>query len=172
MVKISGIERKSLAEKAGLLSGDELVSINDNEICDVLDYRFYLTEKKLSLKVQRDGKELVFDIKKPQYDDIGLEFETYLMDEKHTCTNKCVFCFIDQNPEGMRKMCYFKDDDSRMSFFYGNYVTLTNMKESEVERLIKMRISPINISVHTTNPDLRCKMLNNRFAGDVLRYIR
>lgn len=171
MVKISGIERKSLAEKAGILSGDELVSINDNEICDVLDYRFYLTEKKLRLKVLRDGKELVFDIKKPQYDDIGLEFETYLMDEKHTCTNKCVFCFIDQNPEGMRKMCYFKDDDSRMSFFYGNYVTLTNMKETEVDRLIKMRISPINISVHTTNPDLRCKMLNNRFAGDVLRYM-
>ncbi|MBE6680874.1 MAG: DUF512 domain-containing protein [Ruminococcaceae bacterium] len=171
MVKISGIERKSLAEKAGILSGDELVSINDNEINDVLDYRFYLTEKKLRLLIHRDGDELVFDIKKPQYDDIGLEFETYLMDEKHTCTNKCVFCFIDQNPEGMRKMCYFKDDDSRMSFFYGNYVTLTNMKESEVERLIKMRISPINISVHTTNPDLRCKMLNNRFAGDVLRYM-
>ena len=171
MVKISGIERKSLAEKAGLLSGDELISINDNEICDILDYRFYLTEKRLSLKVLRDGKELNFVIKKPQYDDIGLEFSTYLMDEKHTCTNKCVFCFIDQNPEGMRQACYFKDDDSRMSFFYGNYVTLTNMKESEVERLIKMRISPINISVHTTNPLLRCKMLNNRFAGDVLRYM-
>jgi len=171
MVKISGIERKSLAEKAGILSGDAIISINDNEISDVLDYRFYLTEKKLSLRVLRDGKELIFDIKKPQYDDIGLEFETYLMDEKHTCTNKCVFCFIDQNPEGMRPLCYFKDDDSRMSFFYGNYVTLTNMKQCEVERLIKMRISPINISVHTTNPALRCKMLNNRFAGDVLRYM-
>ncbi len=171
MVKISGIEKKSLAEKAGILPGDVLVSISDNEICDVLDYRFYITEKKLSLKVLRDGKELVFDIRKPQYDDIGLEFETYLMDEKHTCSNKCVFCFIDQNPKGMRPLCYFKDDDSRMSFFYGNYVTLTNMKEAEVERLIKMRISPINISVHTTNPELRCKMLNNRFAGDVLRYM-
>ncbi|MBQ7399106.1 MAG: DUF512 domain-containing protein [Clostridia bacterium] len=171
MVKISGIEKKSLAEKAGLLAGDFLISISDNEINDVLDYRFYITEKKLKLKVQRDGKELIFDIKKPQYDDIGLEFSTYLMDEKHSCTNKCVFCFIDQNPCGMREMCYFKDDDSRMSFFYGNYVTLTNMKEAEVERLIKMRISPINISVHTTNPALRCKMLNNRFAGDVLRYM-
>ena len=171
MVKISGIEKKSLAEKAGILAGDELISINDNEICDVLDYRFYITEKKICLRVERDGETLVFDIKKPQYDDIGLEFSTYLMDEKHTCTNKCVFCFIDQNPKGMREMCYFKDDDSRMSFFYGNYVTLTNMKESEVERLIKMRISPINISVHTTNPDLRCKMLSNRFAGDVLRYM-
>jgi len=171
MVKISGIEKKSLAEKAGILAGDELISINDNEICDVLDYRFYITEKKICLRVERDGKTLVFDIKKPQYDDIGLEFDTYLMDQKHTCTNKCVFCFIDQNPKGMREMCYFKDDDSRMSFFYGNYVTLTNMKESEVDRLIKMRISPINISVHTTNPHLRCKMLNNRFAGDVLRYM-
>lgn len=171
MVKISGVEKKSLAEKAGILAGDKLLSIDDNEICDVLDYRFYITEKKLSLTIERDGEIRIFDIKKPQYDDIGLEFETYLMDEKHTCTNKCVFCFIDQNPEGMRKMCYFKDDDSRMSFFYGNYVTLTNMKEAEVDRLIKMRISPINISVHTTNPDLRCKMLNNRFAGDVLRYM-
>jgi putative radical SAM enzyme (TIGR03279 family) len=171
MVKISGVEKKSLAEKAGILAGDKLLAISDNEICDVLDYRFYITEKKLSLKIERDGEILTFDIKKPQYDDIGLEFETYLMDEKHTCTNKCVFCFIDQNPEGMRPMCYFKDDDSRMSFFYGNYVTLTNMKEAEVDRLIKMRISPINISVHTTNPDLRCKMLNNRFAGDVLRYM-
>ena len=171
MVKISGVEKKSLAEKAGILPGDELISICDNEINDVLDYRFYITEKKISLKVKRDGKEIMFDIKKPQYDDIGLEFSTYLMDEKHTCTNKCVFCFIDQNPEGMREMCYFKDDDSRMSFFYGNYVTLTNMKKCEVERLIKMRISPINISVHTTNPDLRCKMLSNRFAGDVLSYM-
>ena len=172
MVKIWRVEKKSLAEKAGLLEGDVLISINDNEICDVLDYRFYITEKRITLKVERDGQEISFDIKKPQYDDIGLEFETYLMDEKHTCTNKCVFCFIDQNPEGMRKMCYFKDDDSRMSFFYGNYVTLTNMKKSEVERLIKMRISPINISVHTTNPSLRCQMLSNRFAGDVLSYMQ
>ncbi len=171
MVKISGVEKKSAAEKAGIKPGDVLVSIGDNEICDVLDYRFYITEKKLDIKVKRDSEELCFVIKKPQYDDIGLEFDTYLMDEKHSCTNKCVFCFIDQNPKGMREMCYFKDDDSRMSFFYGNYVTLTNMKQSEVERLIKMRISPINISVHTTNPDLRCKMLCNRFAGEVLRYM-
>ena len=171
MVKISGIEKKSFAEKAGIKKDDVLVSVNGNDINDVLDYRFYITEKKLDIAVLRDGKQMTFAVKKPQYDDLGLEFETYLMDEKHSCKNKCIFCFIDQNPQGMREMCYFKDDDSRMSFFYGNYVTLTNMKEEEIDRLIKMRISPINISVHTTNPDLRCKMLNNRFAGDCLKYM-
>ena len=171
MVTVSGVEEKSLAEKAGIISGDKLVSINGNDINDVLDYRFYITEKKLVMNFERCGKEFSCVIKKPQYDDIGLEFETYLMDEKHSCTNKCVFCFIDQNPEGMREQVYFKDDDSRMSFLYGNYVTLTNMKRCEVDRLVKMRISPINISVHTTNRELRCKMLNNRFAGEVLDYL-
>ena len=171
MVTISGVEAKSLAEKAGICAGDKLVSINGSDINDVLDYRFYITEKSLSLVILRSENEFTCIIKKPQYDDIGLEFKTYLMDEKHSCTNKCVFCFIDQNPDGMREQVYFKDDDSRMSFLYGNYVTLTNMKRCEVDRLVKMRISPINISVHTTNPDLRCKMLNNRFAGEVLKYL-
>jgi len=171
MVKIWGVEEKSIAAKEGICAGDKLISINGNDINDVLDYRFYITESKLELKLEREGKEIFCTVKKPQYDDIGLEFETYLMDEKRCCTNNCVFCFIDQNPKGMREQVYFKDDDSRMSFFYGNYVTLTNMKMSEVQRLIKLRISPINISVHTTNPDLRCKMLNNRFAGDVLKYL-
>ncbi len=172
MVKISGVSAGSAADKAHLKSGDELLSINGNEINDVLDYRFYITEKKLDLVVKRENCEFSVTIKKPQYDDIGLEFETYLMDQKHSCNNKCVFCFIDQNPKGMRQQCYFKDDDSRMSFFYGNYVTLTNMKRADVDRLVKMRISPINISVHTTNPDLRCKMMNNRFAGQVLEYLK
>ena len=171
MVRIFDVEKNSPAQKAGILPGDFLISVNGNEICDVLDYRFYITEKKLKIELERNGERLFVQVKKDQYDDIGLEFETYLMDEKHSCTNKCVFCFIDQNPKGMREMCYFKDDDSRMSFFYGNYVTLTNMKKADVERLIKMRISPINISVHTTNPDLRCKMMNNRFAGQVLEYL-
>ena len=171
MVTICGVEKKSHAEKAGILPQDILVSVNENEINDVLDYRFYITEKKLDIKVKRGDEMLELTVKKPQYDDLGLEFETYLMDQKHSCKNKCIFCFIDQNPKGMREMCYFKDDDSRMSFFYGNYVTLTNMKKQEIERLIKMRISPINISVHTTNPDLRCKMLNNRFAGECLEYM-
>lgn len=172
MVTVKSVEKGSYAEKAGMMSGDVLVSVSGNEINDVLDYRFYITEKKLEIVVLRNDEKLKFTVKKPQYDDLGLDFETYLMDEKHSCRNKCVFCFIDQNPPGMREMCYFKDDDSRMSFFYGNYVTLTNIDEKEIDRLIKMRISPINISVHTTNPTLRCKMLNNRFAGDSLRYLQ
>ncbi len=172
MVTITGVEKNSFADKAGIKTGDVLKEVSGNPIKDVLDYRFYITEKKLCVKVERDGKDLEFNIKKPQYDDLGLEFETYLMDEKHSCKNKCIFCFIDQNPEGMREMCYFKDDDDRMSFFYGNYVTLTNMTEDDVDRLVKMRISPINISVHTTNPSLRCKMLNNRFAGQSLELMK
>lgn len=172
MVKIAKVNKNSIAEKHKILPGDVIVSINGNAINDVLDYRFYITEKKLIIALERRGEPLEITVKKPQYDDLGLDFDTYLMDEKHSCKNKCVFCFIDQNPPGMREQCYFKDDDSRMSFFYGNYVTLTNMKREEVDRLVKMRISPINISVHTTNPELRCKMMNNRFAGQSLEYLK
>ncbi len=172
MVKIAKVNKNSIAEKHKILPGDVIVSINGNDINDVLDYRFYITEKKLIIVLERRGEPLEITVKKPQYDDLGLDFDTYLMDEKHSCKNKCVFCFIDQNPPGMREQCYFKDDDSRMSFFYGNYVTLTNMKREEVDRLVKMRISPINISVHTTNPELRCKMMNNRFAGQSLEYLK
>ena len=109
---------------------------------------------------------------KGEYEEIGLEFETYLMDKQHSCRNKCIFCFIDQLPKGMRESLYFKDDDSRLSFLFGNYITLTNITEHEIERIIKMHISPINVSVHTTNPELRCKMMNNRFAGDTLKYLK
>ena len=119
----------------------------------------------------RDGKETETSIKKGEYDDIGLEFETPLMDEKHSCKNKCIFCFIDQNPEGLRESLYFKDDDSRLSFIHGNYVTLTNMTKKDVDRIIKMRISPINVSVHTTNPELRVKMMKNKHSGEVLSYL-
>ncbi len=171
MVEITGVERKSYAEKAGIIPGDKLISINENEITDVLDYRFYMTEKKLDIALCRNGEKVSVSIKKPQYDDIGLEFETYLMDKKHSCRNKCIFCFIDQNPKGMREDIYFKDDDSRLSFFFGNYITLTNLTEKDIERIIKMRISPVNISVHTTNPELRVKMMNNKNAGKCLRYI-
>lgn len=172
MVQITGIEKNSYADKAGIMQGDVLISINGNDIADVLDYRFYITEKKIDVLVCRGGEQMNFSIKKKDmYDDIGLEFETYLMDKKHSCRNKCIFCFIDQNPKGMREDIYFKDDDSRLSFFFGNYITLTNLTEKDIERIIKMRISPVNISVHTTNPELRIKMMNNKNAGNCLRYL-
>ena len=171
MVKITDVEPHSLAKKHGICAGDFLLEINGNEICDVLDYRFYLTEERVKLLFRRGENDYTVDIKKGQYDDIGLEFETPLMDEKHSCTNKCIFCFIDQNPSGLRDSLYFKDDDSRLSFIHGNYITLTNMKQKDIDRIIKMRFSPINISVHTTNPELRVKMMKNRFAGDVLKYL-
>ena len=172
MVKITDIEKKSLAAKKRIKAGDLLVSINGNEINDVLDYRFYLTEEKLDIVLLREGRKKRKKIKKEEYDDIGLVFETPLMDKKHSCKNKCIFCFIDQNPEGMRESIYFKDDDSRLSFIHGNYVTLTNMTDADVERIIKMRMSPINISVHTTDPELRVEMMKNPRSGEVLSYLR
>ncbi len=171
MVTVSGVEKGSLAEMNGIRKGDILLSVNGNEIVDVLDYRFYITEKKLSLLLHRGPELLTVTLTKQEYDDIGLEFETYLMDEKRTCRNKCIFCFIDQNPHGMRQTIYFKDDDSRLSFLLGNYITLTNLKDEDIDRIIQMRLSPVNISVHTTNPTLRCQMMNNRFAGEALRYL-
>lgn len=172
MVKITGVAPRSRAERAGIVAGDTLISINENEIRDVLDYRFYLTERSVTLLLERCGEHLSVTIKKGEYDDIGLEFETPLMDKKQTCRNGCIFCFIDQNPEGMRESIYFKDDDSRLSFIHGNYITLTNMTDRDIERIVKMRFSPINISIHTTNPDLRVKMMKNKRAGEVLRYLR
>ena len=171
MVKIIGVEERSYAKKAGIKPQDILVSINGNEICDVLDYRFYLTEKVITLALKGEDGDYSVKIKKGEYDDIGLEFETPLMDEKHSCRNGCIFCFIDQNPEGMRAPIYFKDDDSRLSFIHGNYITLTNMFDKDIERIIKMRISPVNVSIHTTNPELRVKMMKNKRSGDVLRYL-
>ena len=171
MVKIIGVEERSYAKKAGIKPLDTLISINGNEICDVLDYRFYLTEREITLLLKREDDEYSVRIKKGEYDDIGLEFETPLMDEKHSCRNGCIFCFIDQNPEGMRSPIYFKDDDSRLSFIHGNYITLTNMFDRDIERIIKMRISPVNISIHTTNPELRVKMMKNKRSGDVLKYL-
>ena len=171
MVKITGIMPDSLAQREGIKAGDTLCKINGEEINDVLDYRFYLTEKNINVEISSDGKTRTVTISKGEYDDIGLEFETPLMDEKHSCKNGCIFCFIDQNPKGMRESIYFKDDDSRLSFIHGNYITLTNMAKKDVERIIKMRISPINISVHTTNPELRVKMMKNKHSGEVLSYL-
>lgn len=170
-VKITSVDKHSVCDKRGIKANDILVAINDNEIMDVLDYRFYILDDKLKLTVERNGKIKNIKINKKQYDDIGLNFCTYLMDEQKSCRNKCVFCFIDQLPKGLRDSLYFKDDDSRLSFLFGNYITLTNISEHEVERIIKMHISPVNISVHTTNPELRCKMMNNRFAGDALKVL-
>ena len=171
MVEIIGVDANSYAEKVGIAQNDILVSINGNEINDILDYRFYLTDRELDIVLCRNGKQFNVQIKKGEYDDIGLDFKTPLMDEKHSCKNKCIFCFIDQLPKGMRKTLYFKDDDSRLSFLHGNYITLTNMQDSDIDRIIKMHISPVNVSVHTTNPELRVKMMKNKRAGDVLKYI-
>ncbi len=172
MVTILSVLEGSKAQKAGITAGDCLVSINGNNISDILDYRFYITEKTVVLDILRHGKNLVFTIKKGEYDDVGLEFDTYLMDKKKTCANRCIFCFIDQNPCGMRESIYFKDDDERLSFLQGNYVTLTNLKQSHIDRIIKMHISPINVSVHTVEPELRCMMLGNRFAGESLKFLQ
>ncbi len=168
-VVIKGVEKGSFAEKAGIKPQETLCELNGNEIIDVLDYRFYQNETVLSVKVKStDGTLRSVTVKKPEYDELGLEFETYLMDKQHSCKNKCIFCFIDQLPKGMRESLYFKDDDSRMSFLFGNYITLTNLTEHEIERIIKLHISPVNVSVHTTDPDLRVKMMGNRFAGEAL----
>lgn len=172
MVTITGVEKASPAAKHGILPGDILISINGHDINDVLDYRFRLTEKKITLLIHRGPELKEITIKKDEYSDIGLEFETYLMDKKHSCRNKCVFCFIDQLPKGMRDTLYFKDDDSRLSFLMGNYITLTNLSEEDVDRIIEMKTSPINVSVHTTNPELRVKMMKNKNAGKVLSYLR
>ena len=172
-VKIFDDTTGSHADKAGIKKGETLLSINSNEIVDVLDYRFYQVNRKLTLEVADEDKNVrTIEMTKGEYEEIGLEFETYLMDKQHSCRNKCIFCFIDQLPKGMRESLYFKDDDSRLSFLFGNYITLTNITEHEIDRIIKMHISPINVSVHTTNPELRCKMMNNRFAGDTLKYLK
>ena len=172
MVKIVSVDKNSRAEAHGIRGGDNLISINGREISDVLDYRFFLADRTICLKLSREGNEFEVTIVKKQYDDIGLEFETPLMDKKHSCENKCIFCFIDQLPKGMRKTLYFKDDDSRLSFLHGNYITLTNLHDKDIDRIIEMHISPVNISVHTTNPELRVKMMHNKRAGEVLSYMK
>ena len=171
MVEITEVAAGSFSERHGIRAGDFLLDINNSPIRDVLDYRFYLAERSVTLHLLRAGEPFAVSIRKREYDDIGLAFKTPLMDEKQRCKNGCVFCFIDQNPKGMRESIYFKDDDSRLSFLHGNYITLTNMTEEDVARIVKMRFSPINVSIHTTNPDLRVKMMKNKNAGKVLSYL-
>ena len=162
----------SIAEELEIEAGDKLISINDSEIEDVFDYHFYVNDEYLTLVIEKaDGEEWELEIEKDYEEDLGIEFEQGLMDEYRSCRNKCMFCFIDQMPKGMRETLYFKDDDSRLSFLQGNYVTLTNMSEKDVRRIVNYHLEPINISFQTTNPELRCKMLHNRFAGEALKKV-
>lgn len=169
---IEYVEPNSMAEEAGLQKGDKLLEINGNDFYDLLEYRYLMSEAEVELRVLKtDGTEEIIIIEN-DYEDIGIGFRDELIGDAVSCTNKCIFCFIDQLPTGMRDTVYFKDDDTRLSFLQGNYVTLTNMKDEDIDRLIRMRVSPINISVHTTNPKLREKMLNNRFAGKCYEIMR
>ena len=173
MVKITGVEKNSVSEKNNIKPGDFLIAVNNFEINDILDYKFYLSESKIILKLKRGADISEVIIKKTRYDDIGLEFESYMMDEKKSCGNSCIFCFVDQLPRDcLRDSLYFKDDDERLSFLHGNYITLTNLEDAHIDRIIKFKISPVNISVHTTNPDLRVKMMRNKRAGETLKYIK
>lgn len=163
----------SIAEELEIEAGDVLVSINEQPMKDVFDYRYLSEDEELTLLIRKaDGEEWELEIEKDAYEDLGLVFEEGLMDAYRSCRNKCIFCFIDQMPPGMRDTLYFKDDDARLSFLQGNYITLTNLSEEDMERILFYKLSPINISVHTTNPQLRCKMLNNRFAGEALEKIQ
>ncbi|NEU03822.1 MULTISPECIES: DUF512 domain-containing protein [Clostridium] len=165
---ISKILPNSIAEEVEIETGDKLVSINGNEVKDIIDYKFLITDEYLEIEVEKPNGEIwEIEIEKEYDEDLGIIFKEAILDKPMSCHNKCIFCFIDQLPEGMRETLYFKDDDSRLSFLQGNFLTLTNMKDEDIDRIIKYRISPINVSVHTTNPELRVKMLNNRFAGNI-----
>ena len=171
--KIDSVEPGSIAEEMGIESGDILLEVNGKPIQDVFDYHFLINDVLLTLLIRKpNGEEWELEIEKDYYEDPGIVFENGLMDDYKSCYNKCIFCFIDQMPPNMRETLYFKDDDSRLSFLQGNYVTLTNMKEEDVERIITYKLAPINVSVHTMNPELRCEMLHNRFAGEALDKIR
>ncbi len=166
------VEPGSIADELGIEAGDRLLAINGNEIEDIFDYQFYVEDEEILLLVEKpDGEEWELEIEKDADEQLGIEFGSGLMDEYRSCRNKCIFCFIDQMPEGMRDTLYFKDDDSRLSFLQGNYVTLTNMSDHDIDRIIRYRLEPINISFQTTNPELRCRMLHNRFAGDALKKV-
>lgn len=166
---ISAVEIGSIAEEVGIEVGDKLISINGQPIEDIIEYKFYLADEYLEVVIEKpDGEEWLIEVDKEYDEDLGIDFENPILSHMKSCSNKCIFCFIDQLPKNMRESLYFKDDDSRLSFLHGNYITLTNMKEEDIKKIIQYRISPINISVHTTNGELRKKMLNNRFAGNIM----
>ena len=169
---VSDIVPGSIAEELGIRPGDKLLAIDGHEIEDIFDYQFYVEDEEIVLLIEKpDGEQWELEIEKEADEDLGIEFGQGLMDEYRSCYNKCIFCFIDQMPKGMRDTLYFKDDDSRLSFLQGNYVTLTNMSSHDIERIIRYRLEPINISFQTTNPELRCRMLHNRFAGEALKKV-
>lgn len=168
--KIKSVEPGSIAEELEIEPGDYLLAVNNTELKDIFDYHFICNDEYITVLIEKsNGEQWELEIEKDYNQDLGIDFEQGLMDEYRSCSNKCMFCFIDQMPPGMRKTLYFKDDDARLSFLQGNYITLTNMKEQDLERIIKYRLSPINISIHTVNPELRVKMLHNRFAGEALK---
>ncbi|MCX7842699.1 MAG: DUF512 domain-containing protein [Clostridia bacterium] len=170
---VSKVLSGSIAQEAGIETGDIVLAINGNKINDIFDYRFLTADEELVIEIEKSNGEVwEIEVEKDEYEDLGIEFSNPMLDEAKSCTNKCLFCFIDQLPKGMRKTLYFKDDDSRLSFLNGNYVTLTNVKDFELDRVIRYRMSPINISIHTTNPDLRIFMLHNRFAADILKKVK
>ncbi len=167
---VSGVLPGSIAEELEIEAGDRLLSIDNTEIEDIFDYQFLIQDTYIEVEIEKpDGEQWLLEVEKEFDEDLGITFENGLMDEYRSCHNKCIFCFIDQMPKGMRETLYFKDDDSRLSFLQGNYVTLTNMSDHDIERIIRYRLAPINISFHTMNPELRCRMLNNRFAGEALK---
>lgn len=169
---ICDVAEDSIANELEIEAGDYLVSINDKEISDIFDYHYLVEDEYIEILIEKaNGEEWLLEVEKDADEDLGLSFGESLMDRYKSCHNKCVFCFIDQNPPGMRETIYFKDDDTRLSFLQGNYVTLTNLQERDIKRIIEYKLAPINISVHTTNPELRCEMLHNRFAGRLLGFM-
>ena len=170
---ISKVYKNSIADEIGIEVGDILLSINGERVEDIIQYKFLISDEYIELEIQKqNGRVYLYEIEKDYDEELGIEFTNPIIDKAKSCRNKCVFCFIDQLPEGMRETLYFKDDDSRLSFLQGNFVTLTNMSEDDINNIIRYRISPINISVHTTNPELRRKMINNKFAGKLMDTMR
>jgi len=171
--EIYKIEKGSIAEEIGLEVGDKILSVNNEKFSDALEYRFLISEEYIDLEIEeKNGEIVIYEIEKEEYEDLGIEFSNPLIDKPRSCRNKCIFCFIDQLPKGLREPLYFKDDDTRLSFLNGNYVTLTNIPDEEIDKIIKIRLSPINISVHTTDDELRKFMLNNKFAGGIVEKIK
>ena len=171
-IQVQSVEAGTPAAKLGIQPGDVLLTVGRNPLNDMLDYEFYTSSPRFEMTVCREGQTRTLQVRKDQYEPFGCDFKTYLIDKQHSCANHCMFCFIDQLPQGMRPALYFKDDDERLSFLFGNYITLTNLSPHEVERIGHMHISPINISVHTTNPELRVRMMANKRAGETLAYLK